>query len=582
MIQFGSTGIVAGYIKQLLASFQLPKAQIYTAEHERYFDKHGKESPYLLETTFPGQTVKSGSEQLLSNNGHLINRHCYVPYLKDGRVQFLLGGYYLDNNKYVQGTWQSAPLDINNVRGGPWQTYSRGDKIPNLTRTLELKNNIYDSYTHEYLGDYLRFIRDYDGINLMSMYNCFSNRRPYRLKYKDDFISLDTSDSNYKIYVLPVKLFQEYTIAIDSAYPVELCCGIHTKLNNFTGVDTKNDEVIEQELSKLTYHKYASMRFNDPVLYTKLKDLAVTPMGTVVTAAEQEVHEERRKLLAQLGNQTHELKLYIKLHKNAETSIVVLEGNYLGWNDAAVMQTQTGSKTKLVVAANHTTLTSSAIFADFEPTYISPVSLLRLNTHSHTPFAPRLLEYLLDQCVTGGANEVRENVLMAQYSAGLRYTGNVNSYYALCPPRVMKGQKTPADPTEYWIFNGKMTDIPVGTDRLPKYKPVKLEDNSIAWKIYGTDPVTGIEIESEPELPIKVKITPDSLKYDLLNGVWTPALRKLFYGYMSNRPDFASYADILGYVDKDVEKSFVATTYNGDKPISKSMIDFNVWEDIKE
>ena len=208
MIQFGSTGIVAGYIKQLLADFPLPKTQIYTTEHEKYFLEHGKESPYILETTFPGQVIKDVDalpSTDTSTTGDTIEKHCYVPYIKDGRIQFLLGGYYLSNNHYVQGKWQSAPFDVNASMGGEWRVYNRGDHITNLTRSLEIKNNIYDSYTHEYLGEYLRFLRDYDGINLMSMYNCFSNRRPYRMEYKDETITLNSLDSNYKIYMLPGK-----------------------------------------------------------------------------------------------------------------------------------------------------------------------------------------------------------------------------------------------------------------------------------------------------------------------------------------------------------------------------------------
>ena len=51
---------------------------------------------------------------------------------------------------------------------------------------------------------------------------------------------------------------------------------------------------------------------------------------------------------------------------------------------------------------------------------------------------------------------------------------------------------------------------------------------------------------------------------------------------MSNRPDFGELTDILGYVDKDVEKNFTAVTYKDGKQIKKTMLTIDTWEDIKE
>lgn len=98
----------------------------------------------------------------------------------------------------------------------------------NDTKTLKITNNIYDSYTHEYFGDYLRFQRDYNNFDLMPLYNCFSNRvcgkyeKNLSIEYmegttkKSIDIKLSANDKSSKIYMLPVKLFKEYTIAIES------------------------------------------------------------------------------------------------------------------------------------------------------------------------------------------------------------------------------------------------------------------------------------------------------------------------------------------------------------------------------
>lgn len=76
--------------------------------------------------------------------------------------------------------------------------YHWGEYIPNVTKTLKLENKIYDSYTHEYLGEYLRFLRDYKNIDLMSMYNCFSNNS----------VCVD----QYIYFKIPVKSQKIYTI----------------------------------------------------------------------------------------------------------------------------------------------------------------------------------------------------------------------------------------------------------------------------------------------------------------------------------------------------------------------------------
>ena len=70
-------------------------------------------------------------------------------------------------------------------------------------KNLIINNNIYDSYTHNYLGEYLRFQKHYNKLDLMSLYNCFSNETPKLLNISSSnpLFSFDTQEYGYKIYV---------------------------------------------------------------------------------------------------------------------------------------------------------------------------------------------------------------------------------------------------------------------------------------------------------------------------------------------------------------------------------------------
>ena len=435
MKKFNTSDLFTGYLKQLLHDFNLPKIKVYTKKHREYFNKHNEESAEILST---------------SQNTDLNVRH--FPYLKDGQIQ-----------EYINNKWYNTSTK---VAAAP-KFYTYGQKILNYTKNLKINSNVYDSYTHEYLGDYLRFQRDYYDLNLMSLYNCFSNRACDKLNLKwylnnNTEVVFNTDDTNYKIYMLPVKLFQTYTIAIDSSQPIELCCGIYG--------DYQDTREKFNSIPQYTYKKISHSVFSQPFIFDLLD---YTNDGRVNTLIESLTENDK----IELAQNECDLKLFIKVPVNNTSTIVVLEGNYIGWNDRSETWIERNNKKYFEVKSNKSVLNLDFINNDTKLNLISPLQLLQFNTNEQHPFADRLIEYLIGNVISNTEEEIYDNVRRAQ--------------------------KALYDNNKYMI-------------RVP--------------------------------------------------GAWDYEMNKLFYECMTGRNlDFETDHDLLGYVDKDVEKYYKSRTKDKSK-----------------
>ena len=156
MFKFNNTHIFTGYLKQKLASVNLPTCKIYTREFAEYVDKYGTEDPRVIESI--DSIVYSSEDKRVATS---------VNYLKNNELYNYVWNVNHDlvNLGHDKASWKHVS-DI---------FYDSEKRIPGLTKTLSSPGRFYDTATHEYLGDYLRFLRDYYDINLMSLYNCFNN-----------------------------------------------------------------------------------------------------------------------------------------------------------------------------------------------------------------------------------------------------------------------------------------------------------------------------------------------------------------------------------------------------------------------
>lgn len=322
---FEDNNLVVGHIKQLLHSFNLPMIPVYTDDTVLY----------------EGRT-----------------------YIKDDKVVKWTGSEFKFVSYYV---------------------YDR--PIVNLTKTLEMNSAIYDEYTHEYLGDYLRFIRDYRGIDLMSMYNCFGRRRPSRIYYDQKLdngfnLNINTDNTNYDYYIVPVKFNKNYTIAVDSDIKWDIITLIYS--NVFVTSTPKS-------LVNESYRTISGSKFNKPFLYS-----------THFSSAKDCWQKEKS------------LVLLLKIPSGNKSSIVILEGDFTSYSNIIdgtqvtdVIYDDSAKKEKI--------------------DYINKCSLLSCNLENSYPFSNRLVEYLLGNVITP-LDEFQQDIVRTQEAV---YNNVIRGYYGV-------------------------------------------------------------------------------------------------------------------------------------------------------
>ena len=397
MFEFNNTHIFTGYLKQLLSSANIPTCKIYTREFANYLKIHGQEDPRIVESFDAAIHCIDKQKKIYKSN-----KATRVNYIKNGEIF----KYFLEE-----------PLNIKNssIKWLPASDtfYEPGKKVLGLTRSLNSLNNIYDTTTHEFLGEYLRFIRDYYDINLMSLYNCFNDKLYGNVfcnitTENNKKISMNSLDSRYKIYAFPVKLFAEYTIAVDSNEGIEIFCGFY---KNTLDLSSKSMDLIRK-----TYVKYNKTLFSQPLLFDKLavKNWNLSTDTENVNGV-LKILDNNSITRWDILNREQDLKIFLKVPVSCKSTITVLEGDYRRFNDYLfkVQKTDTGNyiwnyqQNHNILNFEDANLNESA----FKP--IGKLQLLAVNSGQSYPFSDRLVEYLSKSAITP-IDEISDNVKRAQ------------------------------------------------------------------------------------------------------------------------------------------------------------------------
>lgn len=384
LLTFDNTHIITGFIKQLLSSTYIPACKIYTQEYYSYLAQNQKEDPRIVE---------SFKAPITGRAGRTIN------YLKNDQI-FSYDITQLADEQTGTASWSESKWT------GPKAAFSDSQKISCVNKTFKNTNNMYDTETHEYLGEYLRFLRDYHDINLMPLYNCFNNKIrtnifcSFKLNSGTE-VSFNSNDGGYVYYAIPVKLFSNYTIAIDSALGIEMFCTLYN-----SQIDQTNEQILD--LAQRTYKKVACTKFNQPFLYGLLdmqywtKESEFGKNGTLL--------DSTKMARADILEREQDLKLILKIPTQCKSTITILEGDYRSYNDA-IYNTSAGRWQYL---RNHATVDGIlGLQQDYDFKPISRNQLLAFNTGTSHPFADRLVEYLVGNAITP-LDEIYDNIERVQ------------------------------------------------------------------------------------------------------------------------------------------------------------------------
>lgn len=629
MLKFNNDNIITGYIKQLLAEFNLPKYRIYpakqfnqeTLERINFLRERTKTIPNVKVTETISANPNSEKQEYLSfllerielgdpdvnilpsihrtdlpkySHGDCQEKYpeniFYAPYIKDGLIQ-----------EFVNGEWKNCRtkgiIEANSAKPHHGQQmlpkyYTYNTPELNYTKNLNIKNSIYDSYTHEYLGDYLRFQRDYNHINLMPLYNCFSNRDCEHLDLSVEIIpgisgytaEFKTSE-DYKIYMIPVKLFQNYTIAIDCEGAVEMCCGFYDKYQHKDTADSLLTASIAH-LAQQTYTCYNSLQFATPVLFDKLfkiKALLIAKLGN-----------DAEKYLRKIASLEDSLKLFIKIPRTNKSSITILEGDYTSYNDRAPlcedtfpMEARNKKLQKFFLDNPQTQTAITTLFNYLIKPFAQLIEEKRYNPNITTAAVDRAKE-IIDGFPQAGINFYKSSEVLPMVNkfgidvpelerlAYIMYSDvdRISENQKLLEIRTKELEKPikhiarnslainlEAEIAEYLDLTNKLIS-PLQLLRTNTGVSYPFADRLIEYLVGNTiTPIDDITDNiSRAKSVAKANVNLSNI--DLTTpGLWTAALQLIFYNYMIEHYNSHDVMhDLLGYVDKEVESLYQAET----------------------
>ena len=327
----------------------------------------------------------------------LIKGLTYITY--DKNIVVAKKDFNPQNNEYIAG-----PLFSNDSEYFKYiSTYVENQFYPGVTSNFESNSSLYDSETHYYLGQYLRFIRDLKNINLMPYYNCYSgiSSDKLRIAFKNGsssyLVTNNTLKDDYVTYMVNIDFNQKYTIYYNSSTPIYLLPVYYDSITCFPLKSSANDT----DYQAITVN---GCSFNSPYVYNGIEYIGDNIVSNNINT----------KLINKY------IKLLIQVPIN-NSNLVVLEGDYskckLNLNKSEksftvnkVISQYFGDINEIDSDTNKKILTDRDIDNLLTVSY---PSLIRNVSNISYAFSDRLIEYLLYAPIVKN-DKIRDNIKRIQ------------------------------------------------------------------------------------------------------------------------------------------------------------------------
>ena len=199
---------------------------------------------------------------------YLLRDRLYI--YKCNIIKCTKSGYIVTGYQYANFNGERAEFRV-------LDEYYFGERNDKLCTNYISNSEGYDAITHERLGKYLRSLRDMYDLNLMPLYNCFSDQifRSHRIictgEWSKDRVEKTSDKLDTKVYKVPIRFNTDYTICIENLDATTFAPAF-IKNNNLLKINNNvfgNNVDVTNKYSRLyrtgVIKTITGLRFKDPI-----------------------------------------------------------------------------------------------------------------------------------------------------------------------------------------------------------------------------------------------------------------------------------------------------------------------------